>query len=150
HHTPESFLAALRANQQETDALQYLAFALPKREAIWWGCLCVWHVSRPELPAPEAEAVQAVVRWVQEPTEPRRRAAEKASEPTGGTFTRAGCLALAVVLSGGSLAPPGVPAVPPPPHLSAYILAQMMALAAALKQPEFPEGLYPHFLDLGI
>src|SRR5438270_5229403 len=51
--SPGAFVEALRAAALYDDALQFLAYALPKREAVWWACLCLWHGCRP---GPDADA----------------------------------------------------------------------------------------------
>lgn len=150
HATPESYLQALRESGSQVDALSFLAHWLPKREAVWWGCLCVWHMSRPELAEASRAALAAVVRWVQEPIEPRRRAIERLTETAGGTHSVCGCLAYAAMFSGGSLTPEGLPVVPPAPYLTAYTLANMFVLAAAQVDPLRPTWLYAQFLDLGL
>ena len=38
--TPAQFLDVLIEKQQFPDAVRFLAHALPKREAVWWACLC--------------------------------------------------------------------------------------------------------------
>ena len=38
--TPVQFLNMLIEKQQFPDAVRFLAHALPKREAVWWACLC--------------------------------------------------------------------------------------------------------------
>ena len=39
--TPLEFLDALIAHERFADAIHFLAHAIPKREAVWWGCLCI-------------------------------------------------------------------------------------------------------------
>lgn len=114
--------------------MRFLAHALPRRTAIWWGCLCLWQVARPE-PAEAMRAALAVaVRWVQEPSEDNRRAAD-APARAAGLGTAARCLAKAVFWSGGSLAPPHFPPVVPKPFLTAKAVAGAVLLAAAHSGP---------------
>src|SRR5947209_13528677 len=80
HQAPDAYVHALRADNRSGEGLHFLAHWLPKREAIWWGCLCTWHVARPLTVEAQRTAMRAVVQWVQEPTEPRRRAVEKVME----------------------------------------------------------------------
>ena len=42
-HTPRQFLELLIGKELFLDAIRFLAYALPKREAVGWGCLCVRH-----------------------------------------------------------------------------------------------------------
>jgi hypothetical protein len=131
--TADAFLALLEARRLYDDALQVAVHWLPKREAVWWGCLCVWRMCRPDLPGPEAAAMQTVVQWVLDVNEENRRAAEKAAEAAG-PATAAGCLALAAFWSGGSMAPAGLPEVTPPPELTAKMV--LAALGATIGRVE--------------
>lgn len=133
--SPEGFVAVLLGRQLFEDALGVLAHALGVREAVWWACQCAWHVGRPTLPPNQEQALRAVVRWVREPNESNRRAAENASEVAGAN-TPAGCIALAVFLAGGSLAPEGAAPVPPPPHLASTSLRAAVLLAASFGNAE--------------
>src|SRR5213080_3041319 len=62
--TPAQFLQALQDKQQFPDAVRFLAYALPKREAVWWACLCTRAVAGSNLPPKIAAAVQAAEKWV--------------------------------------------------------------------------------------
>jgi hypothetical protein len=73
---PGEYLDALTEQRLYRDALQFVAHLLPPRFAVWWGCLCAWHAARPEPPSVVAEALHAAVRWVLDPSEANRRAAE--------------------------------------------------------------------------
>lgn len=128
-----------------SDALQVFAHVLDKRRAIWWGCLCCWEALRPE-PAPSASrAIQHAVRWVLEPSEQTRRATREPGE-VAGMGTAAGNLALAVLWSGVNINPPGLPEVPPPPHLSGLLVAAAVLLAAVERGPEQTVPLHCRFL----
>jgi hypothetical protein len=131
--TPREFLDALLAAQQYRTAIEFLAHALPAREAVWWGCLCVWHVT-PGLPPPEEAACKAAAQWVFEPTEDNRRAAQAPGEAAG-LGTPAGALATAAFWSGGSLTPPELPPVAPQPFMSARAVAGAVRLAATKAKP---------------
>src|SRR5207237_10478430 len=103
--SPRAFFDLLVQHEQFGDAVRFLAHALPKRAAIWWGCLCLWDMCWPE-PAEVVEAaVRAAVQWVLDPSEPHRRAAEKAGRAAG-FQTAAGCLAMAAFWSRGSMSRP--------------------------------------------
>jgi hypothetical protein len=132
------------------DGLEFVAHWLPKRAAIWWGCLCLWHVGRPTLPAVEDAALRALVQWVREPSEPRRLALQAAADAAGNLRTPAGGLACAAFFSGGSMTPAGLPVVPPPPGLTAHTVAQVLTVAALHTRPEHAGDTYRHFLELGL
>jgi len=145
--TAGQFLADLAANADFPRATQFLAAALPKREAVWWACLCVRQLAAPGGPPAEA-ALRAAERWAGDPTDEHRRAAFAAAEAAG-VGTAAGCAALAAFLSGGSLGPPTVAEVPPAEHLTASAVAGAVTLAAVGAQPERAAERYQTFFALG-
>jgi hypothetical protein len=95
---PREFVAALLDNKKYVDAIDFLAHALPVREGIWWGCLCMQHAMGNDLPAPDRAAATAAVLWVIEPTE-ETRAATKAPAEAAGPASPAGALAAAANLA---------------------------------------------------
>jgi hypothetical protein len=136
---PPKYLDALMQKDLMDDAYAFVAHWLPRRQAVWWGCQCVWNLYRPTAAESEAAALRATVRWVQDPSERNRRACEAAAR-TAGT-TPAGALAQAAFFSSGSLAPANQPDVPPPPELTPKAIGQAVLLAAvnmpADRQPEY-------------
>jgi hypothetical protein len=78
-HTARQYLDALVAANHHEDALRFLAAALPKRESVWWGVLCVKDVMK-AMPEPQAKALAAAERWVKDPSEGNRRAAAAAAD----------------------------------------------------------------------
>jgi hypothetical protein len=146
---PLDYVRTLIDGREYFTALRVLAQALPKREAVWWGCQCLWQAARPMPAEPVEAALSAAVRWVLEPTEEHRRAAEPVAVAAGET-TAPGCLALAAHWSGGSMTPPDLPPVPPPP----YLCGQMVAGSLLLIESEFPDvftsDTYPQYLALGL
>jgi hypothetical protein len=146
---PRQFLDVLIEKKLHADAARFLAHALPKREAVWWACFCVEQMLWPE-PAPvAAAAVKAARSWVIDPNDENRRAAFPAAEGAK-VGSPAGCAALAAFFSGGSLAPPNLPAVPPADHLTADMVASSLALAAVMKEPEKAPEKYASSLKLGL
>lgn len=119
---PLAYLELLMDHGLFRDTFLLMAAWLPKREAVWWGCLCAWCADRPEPPPPVAAAYQAVVSWVLAPTEANRRAAEAAGRATG-RKTLGAALAQAVLYSEGSISGPDLPPVLPPENLSAQVIA---------------------------
>ncbi len=146
---PEGFLERLADNELFEDALTFIAYALPKREAIWWGLCCVRELTPQEPPAPIASALAAVQAWVDQPDEERRRAAMPAAETA--TFgTPAGCAALAVFFSGGSMAPPDCPKVPPDEKLTARTIAAAVVLGILTAEPDKADEHARAFVARGI
>jgi len=145
---PVALLDRLTAGSKHVEALRLLAFALPKREAVWWGCLCVWRVQADAFKPTEEVALQAAVRWVLDPSEERRRLAGPAAAAVEGT--PAGHLAQAAFQSGGSLVGPELPVVPPAPELTAKNVAVALLLAPTAGPPDQVPLQHERFLSLGI
>jgi hypothetical protein len=147
--TPRQYLDLLIEKQQFVDAVRFLAHALPKREGVWWACLSVRGGLGTALPAPQTAAVQAAERWVADPSEANRRAAEtvaNAAEPA----TPGGCTAMAAFWSGGSLAPANLPVVPPGETLTAHGVASAILLTAVASEPQKAPEKHRKFLAQGI
>jgi len=130
------------------DAATALAQLLPKKKAITWGLESVRKVPEAgKKPGAEA-AMKAVGDWLADADDQKRRAAMSAAEQAG-IATPAGCLGLAVFLSGGSLAPPDTPVAPEAePQLSGRMTAAALALAVAL-DPQHETEHFRAFVDSG-
>jgi hypothetical protein len=123
------YVAALVGGEEYAAAVLFLAHALPRREAIWWAWSCAREASGEEPPPAVRAALDATQQWITEPNDANGRAAFEAAEALG-AGTPAGSAALAVFLSGESLAPPGVDSVPPGPFGGAKALAGSIILSA--------------------
>ena len=146
---PRPYLDALIERGLHVDAVRFLTSALPKREAVWWACLCAAEVLGPEPPPAVAAALEAARAWVIDPNDEKRRAAFPAAEAAD-IGTPAGCAAAAAYFSGGSLAPVNLPEVPPPEHITADLAGTSVVLAAVSKQPEKAPEKYATFLRIGL
>jgi hypothetical protein len=142
----KEFIAFLVEKQEFKDALRLVAYLLPKRESIGWGCLCVRHVlpDQKEKPLPNAQI--AAERWVAAPSEENRWAAKQAAEKED-PKTASGLLAMAVFFAGPSMAPPNVQAVPPPDHLTSEMVANAVILAGVAKEPQTAKEKYRAFMQ---
>jgi hypothetical protein len=147
--TPKQFLDVLVEQQQFVDAARLWAYALPKQEAVWWACQCARSVASKDDPPKVAAALQAAEKWVADPSEDNRRAAMPAAEAAE-LKTPAGTAAAAAFWSGGSLAPPNVPVVPPANHLTAHGVAGAVMLAAVQSEPAKAPEKYKRFFALGL
>lgn len=125
----------LVAAERHQDAVKLLAHALPKREAVWWACMCARAVPAGSLPPPDASAIDAAESWVRRPDEPARRAASVAAEKTK-FATPESWAAMGAFWSGGSMSPEGQMIVPPPDHLTATAVTGAVMLAAVRHSPE--------------
>ncbi len=147
--TPAAYVRLLIDGELYADAVRFLARALPKREATWWACLCA-RSALGENPAPElVKALELAEQWVQRPTEEHRRLTYPAAQASQFGHP-AGWAAMAAFWSGGSMAPPDVPVVPPADNLTAKAVAGAVMLAAVQTEPEKAEAKYRRFLEQGI
>ena len=144
--TTREFFDALAAAGLAEDAIRFLAVALPKREAVWWGCGCVAEAAAPK-PGPAVDALAAAGAWVKDPTEATRRAAGDAADRAG-YDTPAGCLAGAAFWSAGSLTAANLPPAPPAPELTGKGVAAALLLAA-VADPRAAAAARARFLAAG-
>lgn len=149
--SPLAFLDRLLFRDRHVpDAVDFLAHALPKRELVWWGCLCLqstWDVA--DLMTQHHQALRSAVRWVLEPNEENRRAAAQQAEQVG-VGMPSGCLALAVFESGGSIQLPDQPVIQPHPQATAQDVRNAIHLLAAKLPADQVPATYRHFVALGI
>jgi hypothetical protein len=133
---PRAFLDALLAAGHLPDALRFLAAALPKREAVWWACVCTRLVLDQTTPQPAVAALVAAETWCYRPTEENRRAAHAAAEAA--TLEHPAALAaMGAFFSGGSIAPPHITTpVQPGPFHTARMVAGAVMLADVMREPE--------------
>jgi hypothetical protein len=121
-------LQALEAAELLTEAARLTAHALPKREAVWWACMCARHTAAALLPA-DQRALEDAEAWVFKGEDAlRRRAFEHAQESN---FASPEAWAgVAAFWSGESMAPLGQATVPPAPHLAGTAVAGSVLLSA--------------------
>ena len=148
-HTSRQFLELLVGRELFPDATRFLAFSLPKREAVGWGCLCVRHSLGTEDAAQISKTQVAAERWVANPDEGVRQAA-KAAVSEDGPESPSDLLALAAFYSGGSVVPPNREPLPPPDHMTAQLVAGAVMITAVKNQPEKATEKYRVFLQKGM
>jgi hypothetical protein len=127
------------------DAVKYLAHTLHGHFYIEWSLSCVRSLQLKHTAA-EQESLAAAEKWLADPTDPNRRAAQAAAEKAELT-TAAGCVGMAVFFCEGSIAPPERDPVPAPPHVAKKIAAGAIILAVA-KEPEKAVERYKSCLQL--
>lgn len=142
------FYELLVKRQLFADALRFLAHALPKREAVWWTCAGVGDLCAQTMSAKDTAALVAAKAWVVEPTEEHRQTAMAAAEATH-YETAGGWAAAAAAWTGGSLAPPDFPPVPPGEFLTAQAVVAALTLAAVAGEPKAVVSRYQALLALG-
>ncbi len=148
-HTPKQLLEVLAEKGCIPDAIKVLAYALPKREAVWWGCVCVRHAAGKDIPPPALKALQAAEKWVADPSDANRTANLSAGDAAGFT-TAAGCVALAAYWSAGSHMPSHVEMKPPPEQWTAHAVSGAVLIAALEKDPEKAAEKFKKHFELGL
>jgi hypothetical protein len=130
------------------EATRLFAHALPKREAVWWACMCVAHTAPDDLPDAARAAREAAEDWVRQQTDQARRLAFERAQASG-FITPEAWTAVAAFWSGDSMSPEGQPAVPPAPHLAGTAVAGAVALAAVRGDVTRRETRLRRFLESG-
>jgi hypothetical protein len=117
------------------EAVRIVAFAMPRREGVWWAWVTAKRATAPDAPAPLRASLEATERWIAQPTDANRRQAfELAQQADIGT--PAGCAGAAAFFSGDSIAPANVQAVPPGPHDASKMIAGAVLLSVLSQEPE--------------
>jgi hypothetical protein len=147
--TPQKFLEALFNKQHYVTGIEFLAHALPARQGIWWGCLCLQHAFGDSLPVVDKAACQAVVQWLTQPTEANRAAAKLPGEAAG-PASAAGALARAVTQTGGNIAPPKAPPMAPSPFAPSKAVANAIKLTSLRSDPAQIGNMQAAYLELGL
>jgi hypothetical protein len=130
------------------EATRLVAHALPKREAVWWACMCVSHTAPPDLPSIDRAAREAAEEWVRQQSDKARRGAFDQAQ-AGGCRSPEAWAAIAAFWSGDSMSPEGQPAVPPAPHLAGTAAAGAVALASVRGDVTRREARLRRFLESG-
>jgi hypothetical protein len=143
------FVDALLASKQYVAGIDFMAHALPPREGIWWGCLCLQHAVGSGLSPVERAACIAAVQWVLRPGEETRAAARPPAEAAG-PANPAGSLAAAAFQTGGNVAPPNAPPMAPPPFAYAKAVATAVKLASIKAPPVKLLETQRAYVELGI
>lgn len=147
--TPRQYLDLLIDKKLHQDAACFWVHALPKREAVWWACLCVRQALGGKLTSKDLAALHAAERWCANPSDDNRRAAMPAAQAAGFN-TAAGWAATAAFWSGGSLSAQGEPAMPPDELLTAHAVKGAHTLAIGQTDTTTAAKMYRYFVTLGI
>ena len=146
---PRQYFELLVEKQRYEDAVAFLAHALKPRDAVWWGCLCIGEeLSMDADSRDHVSALEAAVRWVLDPSENHRVAAQRMVDERG-VSTPADYMALAVYWSG-NLAPTGSRTlISPPPYLYGTAVSTAICLAAVSGSQEKISARYQWCLRAG-
>ncbi len=115
-------------------AIRLIAAVLPARESIWWAWVSARHATQMAGGTAPTESVHAAInaieQWIVRPDDDARRAAWDAGNAAG-MDTPVGMVCAAVFLSGTSIAPPNITAVPPPPGAALPLISGVILLSAS-------------------
>jgi hypothetical protein len=143
--TAADSIERLEAQGFRNEAVRLVAHARPKREAVWWACMCAAGVPDPALSAADTAARAAAEAWVRRPAdEPLRRAAWDAAQKTAFSTPEAWA-AVGAFWSGGSMSPEGQPVVPPAEHLTGVAVSGAVVMAVR-GRPERADARLDRFL----
>ena len=134
---PLTFLERLRRSGTPEDAVSLLAYALGRREAVWWaaqGVRLLGRIASGQTDAPLAAAEA----WVRDPDDLRRREALRLGM-TGNSRLATSWVALAAGWSGGNIGPSAHAIVPATPEMTpkAVRTAILVALATVNARDRF-------------
>jgi hypothetical protein len=146
---PDQFLDLLVERRLFKDATNFLAFALPNREAVWWAILCAREVVSPAPPEPVAAALRAAEAWVQDPSEEHRRATRAAAKAAGSS-SPAGQAASSAFQSGGSVGPPDGPEILPRECATAHAVVFAVTFASSQDPRDQAPERFQSFLARGV
>ncbi len=138
--SPEDFVAALVEHEDYVSAIEFIAFAMPAREALWWGCLCLQYACGENLTPPDRAALQAATVWVIWPIE-NYRVAAYAPAQAAGLASAGGALAMAAHLVGVQGAVPISPA---------RSIANSVKLASTKMPPPKITATQRQFVEMGV
>jgi hypothetical protein len=138
--TPREFVDALLERKLYVAGIEFMAHALPPREGIWWGCLCMQHAYGESLTPADRAAAIAAVQWVVRPGEDTRTTARTPAEGAG-PMSAAGALAAAAFQTA---------ATPADPFASAKSVAKAVKLSSIKCPPVQIPDTQRALLELGL
>jgi len=146
--TPDTYLAALEKQEMYQDAIRFLAYKLATGAGVKWAIACARELQAPDRKDKKDEALEAADQWSKAPSDPVRRAAKEAADNSGQRGAGK-MIAYAVFFSGGSVASPQAPEVPPPPYSAQKFIAGSVQVAVVSHEPAKAKERYQKALALG-
>lgn len=144
---PQEALALVNGQRDALDIIQALteagflieasrlyAHALPKRESVWWACMCAAHTAPGGATPDDVKMRELAENWVRQQSDEIRRTNMESAKRAGFNSPESWA-AVAAFWSGDSVTPPNTPPVPAPPHLTGVAVAGAVALAAVRGKP---------------
>jgi hypothetical protein len=146
---PQDYVALLMSKKLYADAVRFVAHALPKREAVWWGWISAKKAAGADPPPKIKASLEATEKWIAQPDDEGGRAAMAAAKEAQ-TSTAAGCAGMAAFFSGGSLGPSHIPPIPPGEFLTAKAVSGAVIYAAVGKDPVNAPDRFQSFVNQGV
>ena len=146
---PQDYISVLMSKKLYADAVRFLAHALPKRQAVWWGWISAKRSAGAEPPPKIKASLEATEKWIAQPDDEAGRAAMAAAKEAQ-TTTAAGCAGMAAFFSGSSLGPSHIPPVPPGEFLTAKAVSGAVIYAAVGKDPKTAPERFQSFVQQGV
>jgi len=143
HLTPDKFFELLLAEKKLREATYFMGHALPRYEGIVWALQTLLQAEAIDRKKP---LVNAILRWVDGPSEDLRRDIE-ALTALETDYTAEQQLGMAVFMSGGSISAPDLPPVLAPPYASARLVTS--AVLTAAYATDQPQALLLRAADIG-
>lgn len=139
--TPSAFMRELVSEGLMVDAVRFLAQAIGPARAITWALACLRELRTEN----NGNAFAILDAWAADPSDTNRRAAANAAEDGPEKS-----LGLAIFFSGGSIAPPEVNPVSPPPHVAEKLAAGAIMLAVVAEKPEQAAERYRRCIEIAL
>ena len=146
--TPGVFARRLLDLGDDNDCLTFLAYALPKRLAVWWAVNCLR--SEEGLTGPDdGPILEAVEAWIANPSDSTRRKSMELAEANG-MEAAAAWTAVTAFWSHGSMGPKEQPEVPAGDELAGKALSGAVILASVVRSPENAPKRRGEFVELAM
>ncbi len=124
------------------EAIKFLAFGLPIREAVWWAYVCSEELEKDEKCSNTQNALRAISEWVKKPNDDIRRQTKVFADALD-LYTPTSWAAIAVFWSGGSIVSQDKPEVEADKFMSGYAVSNSLIIAAERdKKPAEKKKLY--------
>jgi hypothetical protein len=146
--TPASYLDSLEKEKLYQDALKFLAHKMPVDAGVKWACASIRELQSPEKKQQKNQPLEASEQWTKTPGDQTRWAAKKAADNSD-MRGPAKLVANAVFLSGGSIAGPGAPEIPPPRGAAQKLIAGSVQIAVVSYTPEKSDERYKRAIAMG-
>ena len=146
--SPAAYAKRLSASCENNECLIFLAYALPKRCAVWWLTQCTLAAESIKSQA-DHPMLALAIDWVRKPTEEKRRSSMQMAEALE-MASPAAWAGLAAFWSHGSMGPPEAPPVFAADNLTGKAVSTGALIASVLQTPENAPQRRRMFTELGI